>query len=216
MRNRNNFINYDPIKNKKHIQMATEKKPIIKEENSTINNIHDKLYRSTFSHPQVIIDFLKKNLPQKVFKNINLNTLQLTNKSFVSEKYSDQHSDLIHRAKIKNSNNNLYTLVEHQSTDDKNIGIRLLEYTTSLIRQHTKEFKTNKFPIVLTILLYSSKKKYTGPNNNLEMFENYKLAQELMQTKNFFKIDLQTINIKDLINQGDSSLALILLKYVIQ
>ena len=121
----------------------------------------------------------------------------MTNKSFVSEEYSDKHSDLIFKAKIENNDGYVYQILEHQSTNDEYMAIRLLEYNTSLIRQHMKEFKTNKAPIILNVLVYAGKEKYNGPKNMLEMFENPALAQQLM-FKDFHIVDLQSSGIDKL------------------
>ncbi len=157
------------------------------------------------------IDLFKHHLPPKIFKKIDLKSLQLTNKSFVSEEYSDKHSDLIFKAKIDNNDGYVYQILEHQSTNDDYMGIRLLEYNTSLIRQHMKEFKTNKAPIILNILVYAGKEKYKGPKSMLEMFENPDLAKEIM-FKDFHIVDLQSTDINKLSKDKKAALAEIFLK----
>lgn len=168
-----------------------------KKKKTTIKNVHGKFFREAFSNPAVAIDLFKHRLPPKVFKTIDLKTLQLTNKSFVSEAYSDKHSDLIFKAKINNNDGYVYQLLEHQSTKDDYMAIRLLEYNTSLIKQHMKEFKTNKAPIILNVILYAGKEKYNGPRNMSEMFENPALAKKLM-FQDFHIIDLQSTSVDKL------------------
>ena len=136
------------------------------------NNLHDQLFKEAFSHVGVTIDLLKHHLPLKLLKKIDTRTLQLTNKSFITEEFTEKHSDLIYKAKIDKTPGYIYFLIESQSTNDKYMGIILLEYNIQLMRQHMKEQKTIKAPIVLNLLIYAGKKPYNGPKNILEIFKN--------------------------------------------
>lgn len=175
-------------------------------------NIHDQFFKAAFSNPEVTIDLFKHHLPPKIFKKIDTKTLQLTNKSFLTEEYADKHSDLIYKAKIDGSNGYIYTLLEHQSTNDKYMGIRILEYNTSLIRQHMKEKKTTKAPIILNILIYAGKNPYTGPKNMLDIFEKPELAKELM-FKEIHVIDLQSSKEEKISKDEKAAFVELLLKY---
>ncbi|MCP3660412.1 MAG: Rpn family recombination-promoting nuclease/putative transposase [Bacteroidetes bacterium] len=106
----------------------------------------------------------------------------------------------------------IYTLLEHQSTNDKHMGIRILEYNTSLIRQHMKEKKTTKAPIILNIIIYAGKKPYTGPHNLLEIFETPELAQDLMFRK-IHVIDLQSTKEEEITKDEKAAFVELLLKY---
>ncbi|MCP3660526.1 MAG: Rpn family recombination-promoting nuclease/putative transposase, partial [Bacteroidetes bacterium] len=129
-----------------------------------------------------------------------------------TEEYTDKHSDLIFKTKIDGSNAYIYTILEHQSTNDRHMGIRLLEYNTSLIRQHMKEKKTTKAPIILNILIYAGKKPYTGPHNLLEIFEKPELAKDLMFRK-IHVIDLQSNKEEEITKDEKAAFVELLLKY---
>ncbi|MCP3659908.1 MAG: Rpn family recombination-promoting nuclease/putative transposase, partial [Bacteroidetes bacterium] len=129
-----------------------------------------------------------------------------------TEEYTDKHSDLIFKTKIDGSNAYIYTILEHQSTNDRHMGIRLLEYNTSLIRQHMKEKNTTKAPIILNILIYAGKKAYTGPHNMLEIFEKPELAKDLMFRK-IHVIDLQSNKEEEITKDEKAAFVELLLKY---
>ncbi len=190
----------------------TEETKIDTEEPKSKKTLHDKLFKEVFSNPEVTIDLFKHHLPPEIFKKIDTKNLQLTNKSFITEEYSDKHSDLVYKTKINGANGYIYTVLEHQSTNDKHMGIRLLEYNVQLMRQHMKENKTTKAPIILNILIYAGKKSYTGPHNMLEIFEKPELAKELM-FREINVIDLQSSKDEEIIKDEKAGFVELLLKY---
>ncbi len=91
------------------------------------------------------------------------------------------------------------------------MGARLLEYNASIMKDHMKQFKTNKAPIILNVLIYAAQKPYTGPKTYSEMFENPKLANEIM-FKDFHIVNLQSTGIDELSKDEKAAVAEILLK----
>lgn len=191
----------------KHIELKDKSK----NKNSSVKNIHDKFFKLVFSEPEVSIDLFKHHLPPDVFNKIDLDTLKLSNKSFISEEYADKYSDLVYSAKINGSSSYLYILAEHQSTNDKYMSARLLEYNASIMKEHMKKFKTKKAPIIINILIYAGKNEYTGPKTYYEMFENPELAKEIM-FKDLHLVNLQATGINELSKDGKAAAAEILLK----
>ncbi|WP_081441723.1 Rpn family recombination-promoting nuclease/putative transposase [Rickettsiella grylli] len=49
---------------------------------------------------KIAIDFLKVYLPQEIYKVIDINTLQLTEKSFIVPELKEIHSDIIYKCEI--------------------------------------------------------------------------------------------------------------------
>ena len=57
----------------------------MRQELEEIHQPHDTLFKASFGHKQVMIDFLNSRLPKETLQRIELNSLRLTNKSFVSK-----------------------------------------------------------------------------------------------------------------------------------
>ena len=70
-----------------------------------------KFLKSAFSYPDVTLDLFKHHLPSEIYNKIDKKTLLLTNKSFITEEYSDKHSDLVYKANIEGSKGYIYTLL---------------------------------------------------------------------------------------------------------
>ena len=62
-------------------------------------------------------------------------------------------------------------IVEHQSTNDSTIAIRLKEYEIAIVRQYYKN-KT-KCPVIFPIVVYNGDVKYNAPKNYWDLFRIY-------------------------------------------
>ena len=140
------------------------------------NSIHDKLYRGFLKNKIEFSRFLSN------FFNINIpsNNLIEVSSNFVTEKFENKTSDIIYNVK----NEPLYFLLEHQSSIDRRMNIRILEYYTNLIKNiFTSSGTRNKnyiIPKIIPILIYTGGRPWKPPPN---------LSNE------YFKIDYKFIDI---------------------
>ena len=145
--------------------------------NIEIHQPHDSLFKAAFSHKQVMIDFLTSRLPKQTLARIDLNTLRLTNKSFVSKAGRQTHSDLVYAALMDKQKGYIYLVTEHFSQQEAHIPLRQLEYNLPLMRQHLQEGH-KKLPLILNICVYNGTDPYKGSITFLEMFEYPQLAKQ--------------------------------------
>lgn len=68
----------------------------------TIHQPFDKLFKVSLSEKKVAISYLKAHLPAEIFKRINIDTLELTDKSFILPKFREIHSDIVYRCQFDN------------------------------------------------------------------------------------------------------------------
>ena len=97
---------------------------------------------------------IQKHLPAELVKRIDIDSVQLTNKSFVSEEMKELHSDVIYKCNIDNKQGYIYYEIEHQSTPDKWLPLRIASYNIQLMQQHINEgHKT--LPIIINEIIYA-------------------------------------------------------------
>ncbi|WP_339044695.1 Rpn family recombination-promoting nuclease/putative transposase [Cardinium endosymbiont of Tipula unca] len=173
---------------------------------------HDMFFKKTFGRKEVMLDFLKYNLPEGIFKKVDQQSLRLTNKSFVHPVGMRGESDLVFQAQIDNEQGYLYFLVEHQSKVDHHMPMRFMEYNLKLMRQHLAENKGSKLPLILNICIYNGQEKYVGHTNLLSMFESPALAKAYM-FGDFNLIDLSSASDSSIAKQQKAALASIMLKH---
>ena len=145
----------------------------------TVNNPHDAVFRSSFRDLEVAENFFRYCLPEKLRKHIDFKTLEITDGTYVDEKLKDRHSDIVYKIKIQGFPAFLYFLFEHQSKPDPMMLFRLVCYAVNLLKEYVDQHpKTRILPIVMPLVLYHGKEKWTCPMHFREMFvdEKYKNA----------------------------------------
>ena len=178
--------------------------------NIEIHQPHDALFKASFSHKQVMVDFLTSRLPQETLARIELSSLRLTNKSFVSKTGRQSHSDLIYAAFIDKQEGYIYIVTEHFSEQEKYVPLRQLEYNLPLMRQHLNEGH-KKLPLILNVCVYNGTNPYKGPITLLEMFEYPKLAKKYL-LEEYHLVDLRADTEARIQQDKQATLAELLLK----
>ena len=134
-----------------------KQKLVLQQPTENIGAPHDMLFKSMCGNKEITIDLIKSALPRKVFSKIDLSTLSLTDKSFVSPRLRAQHCDIIYQAEINGHEGYIAFLIEHQSTADSLMAFRKLEYNVGLMRQHLNQ-GAEKLPVIINICLYHGEK----------------------------------------------------------
>ena len=85
-------------------------------------------------------------------------------------------SDLIYKLKRDQEDVYIYVLLEFQSTVQRFIGVRILNYITSLYLTMIQSGQVKeKLPPVFPILLYNGDPKWTAPETLAELVEHHEL-----------------------------------------
>ena len=146
-----------------------------------IDQPHDSYIKSILSDIGLAKSLMEAHLPQSIVNRMDLDSVQLTNKSFVSEELKNFHSDVIYQCTLDKQQGYIYYLLEHQSTPDRWLPLRLAEYNIQLMRQHINQgHKT--LPIIINEVIYAgTTSPYNQPIDIFELFDDPALAKEIMQ-----------------------------------
>jgi predicted transposase/invertase (TIGR01784 family) len=95
-----------------------------------IHHPHDLMVRAVLSDLTAAASFLQTHLPEAVSQALNWATLKLLEGSFVDEDLRESEADLLYEVEHVSSETVLwvYILLEHQSTPDRWMRLRLLKY----------------------------------------------------------------------------------------
>lgn len=85
------------------------------ENKKNVTQLHEMFFKKEFGKKEVMIDFLKYNLPADTFKNINKESLHLTDKSFVHALEMEGESDLVFQAEMQNQAVYIYVLLTNKN-----------------------------------------------------------------------------------------------------
>ncbi|MBC7473794.1 MAG: Rpn family recombination-promoting nuclease/putative transposase [Candidatus Sericytochromatia bacterium] len=158
-----------------------------------IKKIHDHAYKKIFSNKTFFRQLLQSFVDMPWVKDIDFDSSETVNKSFISDDYKNTESDLIYKLKLKDKDIYVYILMEFQSSVDKFISVRMLNYITSLyielidFNKKSKK-KLDKLPAVFPILLYNGDRDWIAATNTNQVIENNELLGEYGINYKYFKI----------------------------
>lgn len=144
-------------------------------EEQPVYHLHDYGYKRLFSNVLIFRQLLENFVKQPWVKELDFSTAETINHSFISRNYKKTESDVIYKIKFKNGTDAyIYVLLEFQSSVDRFISVRILNYLTSLYVSLIRSGQiTDKLPPVFPILLYNGDPKWTAPDTIAELIENH-------------------------------------------
>ena len=157
---------------------------------SKIDKEHDKIVKRVFQSKKEAARFISKAIGQKV----KANELVAAQNSFVTTELRYREADIVYKIKGRN----IVILIEHQTRVDYRMAYRILNYQIEIMRANEIENpkKEDKECLVIPIVLYTGKEKWTAKNYIKEIQERL-----LMKTrKGIEEIELGTLGYYTLID----------------
>jgi predicted transposase/invertase (TIGR01784 family) len=137
-----------------------------------VRNHHDRLFRHVFSQPEHAEGELRVLLPPDVSARIDWSTLRVEPTHVVDAALSDTRSDVLFSARLEGREVYLYLLLEHQSTTDPWMPLRLLGYMLRIWEDHlSKHAEAKKLPAVVPMLVSHSDGGWTAPLTLRELLD---------------------------------------------
>jgi len=158
----------------------------------TVHSPHDKFFRQAMSDITIAKAFFASHLPLLVKQDINLETLSLRKESYVDSHLKMVITDMLFSVQFVQKPGYLYLLAEHQSSPDKWMPLRLLDYTVQILKQHRKENQDEALPIVYPLVFYHGQEEYSYSTDILALFTDPNLAEQIL-FKPFQLVDINRI-----------------------
>jgi len=115
---------------------------------------HDALVKFAFEAPANAAALLRELLPAAVRAAVSWKTLKGERGSFVDAVLADHHSDLLFSARLRTGQPKLvYFLLEHQSTDDPTMPLRMLSYQNRIWNRFAEEHPGARLAPVIAVLV---------------------------------------------------------------
>lgn len=121
------------------------------------SNPHDAYFRHVLARPADAASELRAALPDTLTRRIDWSRLQLQPGSFVSTELRSRYSDLLYRTHLDGHAAYIYLLIEHQSSVDRFMPLRILEYLVSIWNQHRDHHPhARTLPAVIPLVVHSN------------------------------------------------------------
>lgn len=126
---------------------------------------HDAYFKRVFSEPAHAAALLRSHLPPDVSGAIALEKLALVPGSFTGTTLKQTHSDLLFRAPLTGGDDSspgvlVYLLLEHQTSVDRAMPLRLLGYMLAIWNQHESSHGL-PLPPILPFVLHQGPHEWT-------------------------------------------------------
>ena len=121
-----------------------------------MSGVHDRFVRYTFSQPERAAAELRAALPAHVVSAVDWSSLQRESGSVVDPELKQTETDLLFTARLGTGHPLLlYVLLEHQSTVDRWMVLRMLRYVVRLVEHCRQEHpESEKLPVILPLVMY--------------------------------------------------------------
>ncbi|KXB09173.1 hypothetical protein AKJ60_00820 [candidate division MSBL1 archaeon SCGC-AAA385M11] len=121
---------------------------------------HDNVVKNILGREEVARDFVRYYLPEEISKDLDLETLEVSTQSFVSNQLKESLSDLVISLQLQNGEPaEIYLLIEHKSGLEKWTKLQLFNYLNQKWQKIAEEDKEN-LPIIIPLVFYHGKKRW--------------------------------------------------------
>ena len=142
---------------------------------------HDSSYKKFFSRADMVESLVRDFISEELAQELEFTTLEPMPTVFQKHGQTERRGDLIWRLQWRDGSPCLLAiLLEFQSTIDKKMLCRLLEYATLFLEQTLDDEKSKglTLPQILPIVLYNGAKPWSAPCVYGELSERERLAYE--------------------------------------
>ncbi|WNG28540.1 Rpn family recombination-promoting nuclease/putative transposase [Cystobacter fuscus] len=135
---------------------------------------HDLFARYTFGRPERAEAELRAVLPAQVVSEVDWSSLRLEPGSVVDPELRETESDLLFTARLRTGRSLLlYVLLEHQSTVNRWMALRMLRYVVRQVERWRQEHPEHSLlPVILPLVMYHGPEgAWSAPRRMEDLFE---------------------------------------------
>lgn len=179
-----------------------------------MNHPHDKLFKAAFSQPDVVASLIEDLFPPALVAEIDLQTLVLTNNSYIDGALKEHFADLVYECDFNNQAPfQIALLLEHKSYPDQHPHLQLLRYMLNRWLQDVQHGQA-LIPIV-PVLIYHGATPWPHRSLSSQMGRMHDQLNAYIPEFDYILIDLSRLDDTRILNFRSQFLALSasLLKY---
>lgn len=134
---------------------------------------HDALFKAAFETPLHAAGMFRAALPRALGDAVAWDTIAALPGSFVDPELADRHTDLLFAATLSERPVLLYLLLEHQSSNDRAMPLRMLVYLVRIWERHCKDPKHAgaSLPTIIPVVVSHAPGGWTSPRHFHAMFD---------------------------------------------
>lgn len=167
--------------------------------------LHKHGYGFLFRDPEYMKRLIRDFVDRDFFNQLDFSDCEpLLEKTYLTDEYREFAEDLVFKIRLRGKVAYVYILVEFQSTPDKFISVRILNYLSLFYLDFIKEFKQandrlpESLPPVLPLMLYNGEDPWNVPDNVRDLIQYNEFLQPFYPDFKYFKIIAREYSTKQL------------------
>ena len=146
------------------------------------NAKHDPYFKAGLKIPEISLPTLKRWIPAHIQKDMDLEQVRYESETLVGERLGRKVVDVLFSVPYKGRKSFIYILIEHQSTVEKWMALRLILYVLSILEDlvHKSKGKLEALPVVFPMVYYNGEAEYHGCLNLCELSEDPEVFKEIL------------------------------------
>lgn len=167
-------------------------------------DIHDSGYKFLFSNRTIFRQLMESFVDQPWVAQLDFDRAETVDKSFIDEEFQGRESDLIYRIPFGDEELYVYVLLEFQSTVDRSMALRVLNYVV-LLYMHLDENRKSgeKLPPVFPLVLYNGDRRWTAATDVADLIESVPSLGEYGLHFRYFKLAENELDRERLLRIGN-------------
>jgi predicted transposase YdaD len=127
---------------------------------------HDALFRLVLGQPEHAASELRSVLPADLVDLLDLEAMQPVHATFVDPSLRRRHADALFTTRWRGRPAYLYLLLEHQSTPDPLMALRMAAYQVRIWEAHQREHPhATRLPLIIPVVLYQGRASWSAPTD---------------------------------------------------
>jgi hypothetical protein len=138
------------------------------------SNPHDAFLRRILGREVNAASELRSVLPEHIVQRADWDTLRLLSGSYVSPQLRSRYSDLPFSVELDGEDALIYVLIEHQSSSDNLMPLRLIEYMVNIWTRYVDAHpKARTLPIIVPVVIHASRHghRWRAPTELSQLFD---------------------------------------------
>jgi predicted transposase/invertase (TIGR01784 family) len=119
---------------------------------------HDRFFKETFSHLEVVQSFIEEIFPSEIRNKINIAKLEKVNASFTDTMLREHLADIVYRTQYAGQDALVSVLFEHKSYPEKYPHLQLIRYMNNAWYEEQKQNKD--LSVIISIVIYNGETKW--------------------------------------------------------
>lgn len=167
-------------------------------------DIHDRLFKATFKDKEVAAAEFRALLPKALVDMLDFDNMVIEESMFVDDDLKSRQCDILYRIPLfAGGEAFIWLLFEHQSTNQKFMGLKFLGYMVRIWERWRKDHKGAKdLPIIIPLVLQHDPAGWKAPARFADLYQGPSTLVEALRP---FILDFEYI-IDDLAQAQDQEL----------